>query len=90
MQPADEEATSPAWSDEAAESEYRAEARNRGELVRENREVSEVPEETEAGALPDLDELVARLPAEVRETLEDLFRARFVAVKRVPRKALKG
>ncbi len=34
--------------------------------------------------LPELDALVARLPAELRETLEDLLRARFVAVKRVP------
>ncbi len=34
--------------------------------------------------LPELDELVARLPAELRETMEDLLRVRFVAVKRVP------
>jgi hypothetical protein len=39
--------------------------------------------------LPPLDELVKRIPPEVRETLEDLFRARFVTVKRVPKKALK-
>ena len=36
--------------------------------------------------LPDVDALVARLPAEVRETLDELFRARFVAVKKLPRK----
>lgn len=34
--------------------------------------------------LPELDALVARLPAEVRETLDELFRARFVSVKRLP------
>ena len=38
-------------------------------------------------ALPELDKLLGRLPAEVRETLDELFRARFVAVKRVPKKA---
>jgi hypothetical protein len=35
-------------------------------------------------ALPALDTLVHRIPAEVRETLEDLFRAKFTAVRRVP------
>jgi hypothetical protein len=39
-------------------------------------------------ALPDLDALVGRLPADVRETLEELFRVRFQAVRRIPRKAL--
>lgn len=34
--------------------------------------------------LPELDALVARLPAELREAMEDLLRVRFVAVKRVP------
>lgn len=40
-------------------------------------------------ALPPLDELVKRIPPAVRESLEDLFRARFVTVKRVPARALK-
>lgn len=40
--------------------------------------------------LPELDELVARLPAELRETMEDLLRVRFVAVKRVPGRDLSG
>ena len=34
------------------------------------------------------DELVARLPPAVRETLDELFRARFVRVTRLPRKTL--
>lgn len=37
-------------------------------------------------ALPELDALVARLSAEVRETLDELFRARFVTVKKLPRR----
>lgn len=47
-------------------------------------------DETVAAALPELDALVQRLPSEVRETLDELFRARFVAVKRVPARALKS
>jgi hypothetical protein len=86
--PADDEAPPPSWPDEAAESEFRAEARDRGEPVRVVRE-ADAGDEPENEALPKLDELVARIPAGVREALEDLFRARFVAVKRVPRKALK-
>jgi hypothetical protein len=46
--------------------------------------------DAKAGALPEVDALVARLPAEVRETLDELFRARFVAVKKLPKKAFQA
>lgn len=85
----DDDAPPPNWPDEAAESEFRAEARDRGEPVRVGREMENAADEPETDDLPRLDELVARIPTEVREALEDLFRARFVAVKRVPKKALK-
>lgn len=85
----DEDAPPPTWPDEAAESAFRAEARDRGEPVQVAREAEEAAEEPENDTLPKLDELVAQIPVGVRETLEDLFRARFVAVKRVPKKALK-
>ncbi|MBL9199981.1 MAG: hypothetical protein JNL39_05710 [Opitutaceae bacterium] len=84
------EGMAPLWVDEAAESAFRAEARDRGEAVVANAPAPDEPEPAEAGALPALDELVQRLPVDVREVLEDLFRARFVAVKRIPRKALKA
>jgi hypothetical protein len=78
----------PLWPDEAAESEFRAEARARGEVV-----VSAKPrdddEQADAKVLPPLDDLVKRIPANVREVLDELFRARFVTVKRVPKSALK-
>lgn len=47
--------------------------------------------EPEAGdaSLPPMEDLVKRIPAPVRETLEELFRARFVTVKRFPQSALK-
>jgi hypothetical protein len=50
--------------------------------------VAEV-EETPA-KLPPLDELVQRIPSEVRELMDELFRAKFVRVQRVPKKALQG
>jgi hypothetical protein len=77
------------WPDEAAEYSFLSESRERGEPVVAKRADAEGIEETNAQALPPLDELVGRIPAEVREVLEDLFRARFVTVKRIPKKALK-
>ncbi len=40
--------------------------------------------------LPPLDDLVQRIPPEVRELMDELFRAKFVRVQRVPKKALQG
>jgi hypothetical protein len=37
-----------------------------------------------------MEDLVKRIPAPTRELLEELFRARFVTVKRVPQAALKS
>lgn len=42
------------------------------------------------GKLPAVEDLVPRIPPEAREALDELFRARFVRVQRVPRKALKA
>jgi len=39
--------------------------------------------------LPPMEDLVQRIPVPARELLEELFRARFVTVKRVPKAALK-
>ena len=39
--------------------------------------------------LPPMEDLVQRIPAPVREAVEELFRARFVTVKRIPSSALK-
>ena len=47
------------------------------------------PEVVDSKPLPDLQDLVDRIPAVVREQLEDLFRARFSRVARVPARALK-
>jgi hypothetical protein len=72
--------------DETAESAFRAEARDRGEAIKAPEVL--VADETST-PLPPLEQLVRRIPAEVRETLDELFRAKFVAVRRVSSKALK-
>jgi hypothetical protein len=89
---ADEEA--PEWPDESVESAMRAEQRERDADVavaaRPRVEKAPEPEEDDAALpLPKLDALIAQIPAQVRETLDELFRARFTSVQRVPKKALK-
>lgn len=79
----------PSWPDASAEAAFLSEARDRGETVAPAKAKAEIADETDAKALPPLDALVQRIPAEVRDTLEDLFRAKFVRVQRVPKKALK-
>lgn len=83
------EGMAPLWPDESAEAVFLAEARERGEPLPVAKPAEDAAEQADTKALPPLDDLVQRIPAGVRETLEDLFRARFVTVKRVPRKALK-
>lgn len=41
-------------------------------------------------SLPPLDDLVQRVPPGVRQMMDELFRANFVTVKRVPKSALKN
>jgi hypothetical protein len=79
----------PPVSDDVAESAFRAEARERGETLRSAAPAAELAEDTPAEPLPALSDLVQRIPAEVREALDDLFRAKFTGVKRVPKSALK-
>jgi hypothetical protein len=80
-----------AWPDESAEAQFLGEARERGESVPAPPTPAaepEAPEAEPAGPAPELDDLVGRLPPAVRETLDELFRARFVRVTRLPRKTL--
>ncbi|MBL9214347.1 MAG: hypothetical protein JNG83_02605 [Opitutaceae bacterium] len=46
-------------------------------------------DEENGAPLPPMDELVNRIPAPVREAMEELFRARFVTVRRLPKSAMK-
>lgn len=43
----------------------------------------------EKSELPPMEDLVKRIPVPARAALEELFRARFVTVKRIPLSALK-
>lgn len=76
-----------AWPDEGMESSMLSELRERGEKPAVV--PVEAAEEAEPRNLPPLEELVKRLPPAARETLDDLFRVKFVAVRRIPAKALK-
>lgn len=78
------------WPDAAAESAFLAEARSRGELPAPKPATAEETEEAEAGPLPPIEKMVERIPPPLRELLDDLFRARFVRVTRIPRRALKS
>jgi hypothetical protein len=82
--------TAPPGVEDIAESAFRAEAQSRGETVNATAATVEIAEEKDTKSLPPLNDLVKRLPPDVRETLEDLFRAKFTAVKRVPKSALKS
>jgi hypothetical protein len=80
------------WPDEAAESAFLAEARTHGEpsmVIPTGTAEPEEENEADGRKLPPLDDLVKRIPPEVREVLDDLFRAKFTAVRRVPKKSLK-
>lgn len=78
------------WPTEAEEAAFLSEASERGEKVVPVPREREEEIEDDSKALPKLDELVNRIPGETRELLDELFRARFVAVRRVKKKDLKG
>ena len=44
----------------------------------------------EGGPLPDLDQVIARIPEKVKATMDELFRAQFESVRRVPAAVLKS
>jgi hypothetical protein len=73
----DEEAD---WPDENDESEFLSQAGSRGQQV--------IPEAGRVSApvvgekLPPLDQLVARVPENIRGILDDLFRAKFTGVRK--------
>jgi hypothetical protein len=84
------------WPDEANEAAFLAERSSvagevlvlptiprAGETVREN-----LADDSKV-TLPALQQLVDKIAPETRDVLEDLFRARFVSVKRIPKTALK-
>lgn len=77
-----------AWPDESAETAFLAESGEKGELPSAAAGVPAM--EVETRQLPSMEELVARIPPDVREGLDGLFRARFVRVVRIPAQALRS
>jgi len=73
------------WPDEAAESAMGAELR-----VRDAGPAVTAPSPAGGAAnLPPMDTLIAQISAETRAVLDELFRAKFTTVRRVPESALK-
>ena len=91
------EADDRGWPDEATEDAMRAEIENReggvggaeAAIAAARGARDEAPVDT-GPPLPSVDTVVGRIPAKVRETLDELFRARFDVVRRVPESALKS
>ncbi|PHX85912.1 MAG: hypothetical protein CK538_05095 [Opitutia bacterium] len=77
-------------TDAASDGAVLAEARERGEAVVGLSVAATRAEEIEKGPLPPLDEMIQRIPTAVREVLEELYRAKFTTVRRVPAKDLKS
>lgn len=82
------------WPTEAEEAAFLAESRGPNgpaAVAAPPRNEIAPNEETEdtSKPLPKLDELVNRIPAETRELLDDLFRAKFTTVRRVKKRDLK-
>ena len=77
------------WPTATEEAAFLAEARERGEPVVQ-RPAAEAEEESDTKALPPLEQLVNRIPAEARELLDELFRAKFTTVRRVRKSDLKS
>ena len=80
------------WPDEAAEAAFLAESRVGTADVSSASAIAVAPkvDEKTNSPMPALEELVSRIPAEARELLDELFRAKFTAVRRVKQTDLKG
>lgn len=85
--PADDGA--PLGPDEVEESAFLAEQRAQGFAPTGPAAAQAAPEPETGGSLPPLDELVNRIPESTRQLMDELFRARFITVRRVPKSALK-
>jgi len=74
----------PSSEEEAA---FLAQEREMGNITPALMHMEKVPEEK--GVLPPMEDLVKRIPMPTRDLLDELFRAKFVTVKRLPQSALK-
>lgn len=88
----EEEAEQP-WMDEEREAAMKAamevEAAQREAHAAPNRRQAEREDTLDGGPLPALEDMIAQVPAELQAAMDDLFRAKFQSVKRVPKAVLK-
>lgn len=77
------------WPDDAAESAFLAETRGVETAAAKSAPEPKRTEDSTLAPLPKLDALVNRIPAETRELLDELFRAKFTTVRRVKESDLK-
>ena len=80
-------ADAPAGPSSEEEAAFLAQEREMGNVTPALAHVEKAPEER--GELPPMEDLVKRIPMPTRDLLEELFRAKFVTVKRMPQTALK-
>ena len=78
----------PAGPSPEEEADFLSDQRN-AEATEAPPSVAASPAAGEPDGLPPLEDLVQRIPAPVRQQLDELFRAKFVTVKRIPGPALK-
>jgi len=79
---AEEDEAAPAWPGETDEAAFLAESSEKQASESADRAPARDEEAAEAG-LPALGGLVERVPREVRNLLDELFRAKFTAVRRI-------
>ncbi|PTY05906.1 hypothetical protein DB347_16345 [Opitutaceae bacterium EW11] len=79
------------WPDDAAESAFLLEQREADNPAggSSTPKADGADSADDATPLPPMQELIDRIPPQARETLEDLFRAKFIAVRRASPDALK-
>ncbi len=81
-------ADAPSGPSSEEEAAFLAQEREMGIVTPALMHTESPPEEN--GDLPQMEDLIKRIPAPAREALEDLFRPQFVTVSRIPQSALKS
>jgi len=79
------------WPDEAMEAAMSAEVSEReGPAKKPTKKEREHAETLDGPPLPKLEEMIATVPADLQEKMDELFRAKFQSVRRVPAATLKN
>lgn len=79
----------PSWPDETAERAFLAQQSVGAAPGSSTAAAPSDNEEMDSANLPPLDSLVARIPLETRKMLDELFRAEFKTVRKIPQRLLK-